>query len=73
MLFVPLWIQSQNTSFKVPDSIQNKDFTYLEYRIEQFKNDSTRAAIYLYTYIKKAKKERNWQELKNGYQNVMHL
>ncbi|MEZ7506985.1 AraC family transcriptional regulator [Flavobacterium sp. Arc2] len=73
MLFVPLWIQSQNTSFKVPDSIQNKDFGYLEDRIDQFKNDSTRAAIYLFTYIKKAKREHNWQELKNGYQNLMHL
>ncbi len=73
MLFVPMWIQSQNTSLKVPDSIQNKDFGYLEDRIDQFKNDSTRAAIYLFTYIKKAKREHNWQELKNGYQNLMHL
>ncbi|CAM2938612.1 tetratricopeptide repeat protein [Flavobacterium frigoris] len=73
LLFVPLWIQSQNTSFKVPDSIQNKDFVYLEDRIDQFKDDSTRAAIYLFTYINKAKREHNWQELKNGYQNLMHL
>ncbi|MBE0393243.1 helix-turn-helix domain-containing protein [Flavobacterium sp. PL002] len=73
LLFVPLWIQSQNTSFKVPDSIQNKDFAYLDDRIDQFKNDSTRAAIYLFTYIKKAKREHNWQELKNGYQNLMHM
>jgi hypothetical protein len=56
MLFVPLWIQSQNTSFKVPDSIQNKDFDYLEDRIDTFKNDSTKAAIYLFAYIKRVSK-----------------
>lgn len=72
MLFVPMWIQSQNTSFKGYDSIQNKDFVFLKDRIDQFKNDSTRAAIYLFTYIKKAKREHNWQELKNGYQNVIY-
>lgn len=72
MLFVPMWIQSQNTSFKVSDSIQNKDFGFLKDRIDKFKNDSTRAVIYLFTYIKKAKREHNWQELKNGYQNVIY-
>lgn len=72
MLFVPMWIQSQNTSFKVSDSIQNKDFGFLKDRIDKFKNDSTRAVIYLFTYIKKAKREHNWHELKNGYQNVIY-
>lgn len=72
VLIGPMWVQSQNTSFIIPDSIQNRDFRYLENRIDHFNNDSARAAVYLFTYIQKAKRERNWEELKNGYQNIMH-
>ncbi|PRZ21564.1 helix-turn-helix domain-containing protein [Flavobacterium granuli] len=72
VLLVPFWLQSQNTSFQIPDSIQHKDFRYLEDRIYQFRNDSARAALYLFSYVKKAKRERNWRELQNGYQSLLH-
>ena len=72
VLIGPMWMQSQNISFRIPDSIQKRDFSYLENRIDHFRNDSSKAAVYLFTYIKKAKTERNWEELKNGYQNIMH-
>ncbi|WP_244533824.1 AraC family transcriptional regulator [Flavobacterium granuli] len=72
VLLVPFWLQSQNASFQIPDSIQHKDFRYLEDRIYQFRNDSTKAALYLFSYVKKAKVEKNWRELQNGYQNLLH-
>jgi len=72
VLIGPICMQSQSTSFRIPDSLLNKDFRYLENRVDHFKNDSSKAAVYLFSYIKKAKTERNWEELKNGYQNIMH-
>ncbi|WP_413998129.1 AraC family transcriptional regulator [Flavobacterium sp. W1B] len=73
MLVITQFITAQKSDYKIPDSIQNKDFRYLENRIYQFRNDSTRAALYLFSYLEKAKRERNWRELQNGYQNIVYL
>lgn len=65
-------ITAQKKVFKIPDSLQTKNYNYLEERSYNVKTDSSKAAFYIDTYIKKAKNEQNWAELLNGYQNALH-
>jgi AraC-like DNA-binding protein len=66
------FISAQKNSYKVPDSLRNKTYDYLDEKIYELKKDSTKAAVYLYTYLHKAKNEKNWEEVVNGYKNLMH-
>lgn len=63
---------AQKNTFSIPDSLKSKNYDYLDNKIYDLRKDSTKAAVYLHTYICKAKKEHNWKELVNGYQNVLH-
>lgn len=65
-------LQAQNHHFIIPDSLREKDYEYLDDRLYSFKNDSSKAAVYLYTYLHKAKQEQNFGEIVNAYQNLMH-
>lgn len=57
---------------QIPDSLAAKNFDYLDEKIYENKNDSTKASLYLYSYLFKAKKESNWKEVVYGYQNILH-
>lgn len=72
MLLITHLIIAQKKVFKIPDSLQNKNYNYLEERSYEVTNDSSKAAYYAAIYIKKAKNEQNWKELVNGYQNALH-
>jgi len=63
---------AQNSVHKIPDSLKNKSYTYLDDKIYSFKNDSTKAAAYLFAYLNKSKNEKNWKELVYAYQNILH-
>ncbi|WP_427874051.1 tetratricopeptide repeat protein [Flavobacterium sp. MMS24-S5] len=63
---------SQKNSFRVPDSLKNKSYTYLDDKIYGFRKDSSKAAPYLYTYLNRAINEKNWEEVVYAYQNIMH-
>lgn len=63
---------SQRNNFHVPDSLRNKNFEYLDDKIYSYKGDSSKAAVYMYTFLYKAKKEQNYKEIVNGYQNILH-
>nr|WP_315155759.1 AraC family transcriptional regulator [uncultured Flavobacterium sp.] len=65
-------IFSQRTNFKEPDSLSSKDYVYLDDRIFEFKKDSSKAAVYLFAYLHKAKNEQNWKEIVNAYQNIIY-
>lgn len=65
-------ILSQRNNFRIPDSLRNKNFEYLDDKIYSFKGDSSKAAVYMYTYLYKAEKEQNYKEIVNGYQNILH-
>ena len=65
-------IHAQNNNFKIPDSLKNKNFNYLDDKIYGLRGDSSSASVYLYTYLYKAKREQNWKEVINGYQNILH-
>ncbi|MCV2484338.1 AraC family transcriptional regulator [Flavobacterium sp. SH_e] len=62
---------AQKNPFKIPDSLKNKDFEYLDDRFYMHKKDSVRASLYAYAFLYKAKKEQNLKEILNGYQNLM--
>jgi AraC-like DNA-binding protein len=72
LLFISHFVFSQKGNFKIPDSLQTKSYNYLEERIDQFETDSSKAAVYLYSYLHKAQKEQKWNETLKGYQNLMH-
>jgi AraC-like DNA-binding protein len=72
LLFISQFIISQKSNFKIPDSLKSKSYKYLDERIEEFEGDSSKTAVYLYTFLLKAKKEEKWDQLVRGYQNLMH-
>lgn len=41
------------------DSLKNKTYDYLDERIYEYKKDSSQAAVYMFAYLSKAKKEQN--------------
>jgi AraC-like DNA-binding protein len=65
-------VTAQRNEYKIPDSLRDKNFNYLDQRIYDLRNENSKAALYVDTYIKKAKKEQNWKELVNGYQSALY-
>lgn len=63
---------AQNISRRIPDSLSRKSYDYLDDRIYHFKNDSLKASPYLYAYLHKAVKEKNYKQTVNAYQNLLH-
>ncbi|MDX6187838.1 helix-turn-helix domain-containing protein [Flavobacterium sp. Fl-318] len=74
MLFLCLGnqISAQNGVVKIPDTLQLKDYDYLFDRIEQLESDSIKQSLYLKSFLFKAKKEKNFEEIINGYKNYVH-
>ncbi|OIV40344.1 hypothetical protein [Flavobacterium johnsoniae] len=64
-------VYAQKNVFEIPDSLQIKNYDYLDKRFYQLKKDSATASLYAYAFLHKAKKEHNWKEIVNGYQNLM--
>lgn len=63
---------AQNRNFKIPDSLKSKSYTYLDDKMYDLRKDSTKASVYLYTYLNKAKFEKNGKEIIYAYQNILH-
>ncbi|MGH2666888.1 helix-turn-helix domain-containing protein [Flavobacterium sp.] len=74
IVFVCLGSQSfaQEHTFKIPDTLLSKDFDYIFDRIEEFGSDSTKQSLYLKLFLLKAKSEKNFEEMVNGYKNYLH-
>ncbi|RXM42759.1 helix-turn-helix domain-containing protein [Flavobacterium sp. YO64] len=72
VIFLAHSLSAQKISKSVPDSLLFKTYTYLDDRIYEYKNDSLKAAPYLFAYLKKARKEKNYEETVNAYQNILH-
>jgi len=56
---------------QIPDSLEGKSYDYLFERIEENSSEAARSA-YLRTFVLKAQKEQNWEELSDGYKNYVH-
>jgi tetratricopeptide (TPR) repeat protein len=65
-------LSAQKTTYKIPDSLHSKSYEYLDDKIYELKKDSSKAAVYMYTYLNKARKEQNWKEIVNAYQSLLH-
>lgn len=72
IICIPHFLKAQKNEYKVPDSLRSKSYQYLDDKIYEFKKDSSKASVYLYTYLTKAKKERNWEEIVNSFHNFSH-
>ncbi|MDP5198987.1 helix-turn-helix domain-containing protein [Flavobacterium sp. DG2-3] len=72
IICVPTWSAAQKIHQKYPDSLNKKSYEYLDERIYELRKDSARSSIYLYVYLRKAKEEKNYKEIINGYQNLLH-
>ncbi len=64
---------AQKNNFKIPDSLQKKNYEYLDDKIYEFRKDSIKASVYAYALLNKAISEQNFKEIINGYQNLLHL
>ena len=73
ILLITQFTAGQKIINKIPDSLQNKSYNYLDDKAYELKEDSAKAAVYTYAYLQKAKKELKWKEMVNGYQNLLHL
>jgi len=65
-------ICAQELHFKIPDSLQNKNYDYLFDRIEESEKDSNKQSLYLKSFLVKSKTEKNWEEIVNGYKNYLY-
>ncbi|WP_281323485.1 AraC family transcriptional regulator [Flavobacterium aestivum] len=65
-------VSAQKSTFKIPDTLLQKDYDYLFERVEQLENDSTEQSMYLKSFLLKAKAERNFEEIINGYKNYLY-
>lgn len=62
---------AQQTNFKIPDSLRTKNYDYLFEQIESCHEDEIKQQLYLKSFLHKAKKERNDEEIVNGYKNYL--
>lgn len=62
----------QEKTFKIPDSLRNKDYDYLFDRIEESENKHAKQSLYLKSFLTKAKSEKNSEEVVNGYKNYLY-
>lgn len=66
-------VYAQKNNPGVPDSLKGKNYEYLDDKIYELRKDSSRASVYAYAFLNKAKAEKNWREMMNGYQNLLHM
>lgn len=66
-------VSAQKNIFKIPDSLKKKNYEYLDNKIYDLRKDTASAAVYAYAFLNKAKTEKNYQEIVNGYQNLLHM
>ena len=64
-------LSAQKNASIIPDTLKKKSYHYLDNRFYDLKNDSAIASLYAYTFLAKAKLEKNPKEIMNGYQNLM--
>ena len=62
----------QESVFKIPNTIRTKNYDYFFDRIEESENNNFQKLLYLKSFLSKAKSERNWKEIVNGYKNYVY-
>ncbi|MCI9843630.1 AraC family transcriptional regulator [Flavobacterium pectinovorum] len=65
-------IYPQEIKSKISDTLNRKDYDYLFERIEDAADDKIKQLYYLQYFLNKAKREKNSEEIVNGYKNYLH-
>lgn len=65
-------IYADQTFINPNDTLRTKDYDYLFDRIESSNRNRVKQRIYLDAFLKKAKAEKNWEEMVNGYKNYLY-
>ncbi|NWL02876.1 helix-turn-helix domain-containing protein [Flavobacterium johnsoniae] len=63
---------AQKRELKSTDSLKYKTYTYLDDQLYKYREDSSKASVYLFSYLHKAKREKNWKQIIYAYQNILH-
>jgi AraC-like DNA-binding protein len=63
------WPQKANV---IPDSLQDKSFDYIFSGMQKAAKDEKRRSLYIQAFLIKAKSEKNWKEISEGYKNYVH-
>ncbi|WP_409415797.1 tetratricopeptide repeat protein [Flavobacterium sp. PS2] len=73
LLFLATQLVAQKRIAVSPDSLINKEYAYLDEQIDVLKRNPSKAAVYVHSYLAKAKAEQNWKEMVLGYKNYLLL
>jgi len=65
-------IYAQLNGFKIPDTLINKNFDYLFEHIKALEDGNVKQALYLQSFLQKAKSDKNPEKIINGYKNYVH-
>ncbi|MUV04762.1 helix-turn-helix domain-containing protein [Flavobacterium rakeshii] len=71
LIFIAQFNCIAQKKFIIPDSLSHKNYNELSDDIDKYEDDSIKLWVYYHTYIEKAKKENNKEELINGYRNIL--
>lgn len=73
--FVILFLSPANAQnhFKIPDSLRHKDLDYLAEKLENDDNSSFHDSLYAWSYLSKAKSERNPSQIVAAYKYLLHI
>ena len=64
-------IYAQATTSKITDTLKGKNYDYLFERIESTAEDNLKQGLYLKYFLNKAKTDKNFEEIVNGYKNYL--
>jgi AraC-like DNA-binding protein len=64
-------LYAQEMESKISDTLQRKNYDYIFERIEATADDKVKQTHYLQYFLNKAKREKNSEEIVNGYKNYL--
>lgn len=65
-------LSAQSSRFRIPDSLNAKSVDYITQQLESSEDDDFKDSIYAFTYLYKAKANKNPEDLINAYKTVMY-
>jgi tetratricopeptide (TPR) repeat protein len=63
---------AQQNAFVIPDTLRNKNYNYLFERVKALEDGSVKQALYIQSYLQKAKSEKKPEKIIDGYKNYVH-
>ncbi|RKS14301.1 helix-turn-helix domain-containing protein [Flavobacterium sp. 120] len=63
---------AQHSDFKIPDSLNNKDYSYFSNGVLVNKKQKHKAILYAKSWLSKSKSEQNWNQMALAYKAIMY-